>query len=131
MKAFINRFSSMVKGTISGFDRIVFKGLILPLMSSTEVMSFCRSKSILNKDYKQWMMEQTARLIENAEQYAKETCGQGINHISTWHIRKEKLAHERQKTEHIEKGLIGVWSCLESGSSYRAVYCKKTGYPQL
>jgi len=70
-------------------------------------------------------------LIENAEQYANKTCGQGINHISTWRIRKEKLAHERQKTEHIAKGLIGVWSCLESGSSYRAVYCKKTGYPQL
>jgi len=25
MKAFISRFSSIVKGTISGFDRIVFK----------------------------------------------------------------------------------------------------------
>lgn len=54
MKTLINRFSGIVKGTISGFDRIVFKGLILPLMSSSEVMSFCRSKSILNKDYKQW-----------------------------------------------------------------------------
>ena len=51
--------------------------------------------------------------------------------ISSWRIRKEELAHKRQKSEHIEKGLIGVWSCFESGSSYRAVYCKKTGYPQL
>ncbi len=34
------KFSGLVKGTISGFDRIVFKGLILPLMSSREVMSF-------------------------------------------------------------------------------------------
>ena len=51
--------------------------------------------------------------------------------ISSWRIRKEELAQKRQKSEHIEKGLIGVWSCLESGSSYRAVYCKKTGYPQL
>ena len=131
MKTLINRFSSMVKGTISGFDRIVFKGLILPLMSSSEVMSFCRSKSILNKDYKQWMMKQTAGLIEVADQYAKDNCGQGISHIPSWHIRKEALAHERQQTEQIKKGLIGVWSCLENGSSYRARYCEKTGYPQL
>ena len=76
-------------------------------------------------------MKQTSELIENAEQYAKETCGQGINHISSWRIRKETLAHKRQQAEDIKKGLIGVWSFLESGSSYRAVYCKKTGYPQL
>jgi hypothetical protein len=30
MKAFIDRFSNSVKGVLSGFDRIVFKGLILP-----------------------------------------------------------------------------------------------------
>lgn len=131
MKEFIKRFSGLVKGTISGFDRIVFKGLILPLMSSSEVMSFCRARSILNKDYKQWMMAQTAGLIENAERYAKDSCGHGVEHITSWRIRKEGLAHKRQESEHIEKGLIGVWSCLESGSSYRAVYCKKTGYPQL
>ena len=75
MKEFIKRFSDLVKGTISGFDRIVFKGLVLPLMSSVEVMSFCRSRNILNKDYKQWMMTQTAGVIENAEQYAKDVCG--------------------------------------------------------
>ena len=44
----------------------------------------------------------------------KKTCGQGINNIFTWRIRKEKLAYDRQKAEHIEKGLICVWSCLET-----------------
>ena len=127
----MTRFSDLIKGTVSGFDRIVFKGLILPLMSSTEVMSFCRSKKILNKEYKQWMMEQTSCLIESAEQYSKDTCGKSIEHISSWHIRKEELAHQRQESEGIKKGLIGIWSCLENGSSYRAVYSKKNGYPQL
>ncbi len=131
MKEFIKRFSSLVKGTISGFDRIVFKGLVLPLMSPTAVMSFCRSRGVLNKDYKKWMMTQTAGLIESAEQYARDTCGRGVEYISSWRVRKEVLAHERQKAENIEKGLIGVWSCLENGSSYRAVYSKTNGYPQL
>ncbi len=114
MKEFIKRFSSLVKGTISGFDRIVFKGLILPLMSSREVMSFCRSKGILNKDYKEWMMRQTAGLIENAEHCAQNACGHGVEHISSWRIRKEELAHKRQQTEQIEKGLVGVWSVLRA-----------------
>jgi hypothetical protein len=44
MKLFIDKFSNLVKGTISGFDRIVFKGLVLPLMSANQVMTFCSSR---------------------------------------------------------------------------------------
>ena len=34
MRKHIERFSGLVKGSINGFDRIVFKGFILPLMSA-------------------------------------------------------------------------------------------------
>ncbi len=131
MEELIKRFSHFVKGCISGFDRIVFKGMFLPLMYAQGAMDFCRTRGILNKDYKDWMMSNTERLIESAEQYAKSNCGQGIIPISTWRIRKEDLAHERQHREGIKQGLVGVWSCLEGGSSYRARYCAKSGYPQL
>ena len=131
MKAFIDKFSGLVKETISGFDRIVFKGFVLPLMSATEVMGFCSSRGILNKKYKDWMMDQTKNIINTADQYSKNNCGQPVTHIPTWRIRKEELAHERQQKEQITSGLIGVWSCLERGSSFRAVYCAKTGFPQL
>jgi len=131
MEKLIKRFSDFVKGSIVGFDRIMFKGFILPLMAAKEAMSFCQFNGILNKNYKKWMMQQTACLVETVDQYAKDNCGQGIIHIPTWRIRKETLAHERQRAEQIENGLIGVWSCMESCSSYRARYCEKTGYPQL
>jgi len=131
MKKLIERFSSLVKGSISGFDRIVFKGFILPLMSASGAMQFCGAKHILNKNYKKWMIEQSAYLTESANQYGKENCGRGIIPISTWRIRKEELARQRQESEQIESGLIGIWSCLESASSYRARYCERSGYPQL
>ena len=131
MKTFIDRFSNSVKGVLSGFDRIVFKGLILPLMSASEVMSFLRSRGILNKEYKKWMLSRTKDVINTADQYARDNSGQPIVPLPTWRIRKEELAHKRQQEEQIETGLIGVWSCLERGSSYRAVYCKQAGFPQL
>lgn len=131
MNPLIERFSNVIKGCITGFDRIVFKGLILPLAYAKGAMSFCRSNKILNKDYKKWMLEQTELLIEAADQYAKTNCGSGIIPISSWRIRKEELAHERQERERIEKGLLGVWSCLEAGSSYRAHYSAQKGYPEL
>jgi hypothetical protein len=39
MKKLIERFSGLVKSTLSGFDRIVFKGLILSLMSAVRFRS--------------------------------------------------------------------------------------------
>lgn len=52
MEKLIKRFSGLVKGSIVGFDRIVFKGFILPLMIAKGAMSFCRYSGILNKNYK-------------------------------------------------------------------------------
>ncbi len=129
MKLFIDKFSNLIKGTILGFDRIVFKDLVLPLMSTRQVMTFCRSKGVLNKDYRKWIMKQTKIIIDNADQYARVNCGHPIIHIPTWRIRKEKLAHEQQQKEPILSGLIGVWSYHERGSSYRAVYCAEVGFP--
>ena len=52
MKALIvDRFSSSVKGVLSEFDRIVFKGWLFPLMSASQITSFLGSKGVLNKDY--------------------------------------------------------------------------------
>ena len=66
MNKLVQRFSSLVKGTLSGFDRIVFKGLLLPLMSAAQTMQFCKSRGVLNKDYKTWMMEQSAKIEKSA-----------------------------------------------------------------
>ncbi len=131
MKKLIERFTSHVKGCITGFDRIVFKGWIMPLLSESGAMSFCQAKGILFKDYKTWMLKQTRALVNAADEYANTNCGEGIINIPTWRTRKEELAHERQQANQIDKGLIGVWSCQESGKSYRARYSETTGYPKL
>ena len=75
-----------------------------------------------------WMMAQTKDIIGHADQYAKDHCGDGIIALPTWRIRKETVAHERQQQKQMSSGLIGVWSCLEAGSSYRARYCVITSY---
>jgi hypothetical protein len=131
MREIIKRFARHVKGCITGFDRIVFKGWILPLCTAKGAMDFCRANKILFKDYKTWMMNQTRCLVDYADQYAKTNCGQGIVHIPTYRIDKEELARSRQSGEQIERGIIGVWSCQEAGRSFRARYSEGKGYPEL
>ena len=77
------------------------------------------------------MLHQTKTIVDTADHYSRNNCGRPITHIPTWRIRKEELAHERQREEQVQSGLIGVWSCQERGSSFRAVYCKQAGFPQL
>lgn len=131
MRKLIERFGRVVKGILTGFDRIVFKGSILPLAHEEGAMSFCGRRGILNKDYKRWMMGQTESLVEAVDRYAQEQSGQPIVHQNTWRHDKDELARKRKEAEGIETGLIGVWSYMESGRSYRARYCAKAGYPQL
>jgi hypothetical protein len=92
MRELIKRFARQVKGCITGFDRIVFKGWILPLCTAKGAMDFCRANKILFKEYKTWMMKQTRCLVDYADQYAKANCGQGVIHIPTYRVNKEELA---------------------------------------
>ena len=131
MNPLIQKFPDLVKGTISGFDRIVFKGLIRPLAHVNGVIGFCHRRGILNKQYRDWMMEQSAALIEAVESYSTRECGHPVTHIPSLHTSKEDLARTRQMAEGIDTGLLGVWSCVESGSSYRAAFCADSGFPQL
>lgn len=131
MDSFLQRFAGQIKGVIAGFDRLVFKGTIRPLMFPDGAMGFLRSRGVLNKDYKAWVTEQSARMVSAAEQLAQRVCGRGIEPIRSSQVRKEALAHDRQKVRGLREGLIGVWSSTEAGCTYRACYDAEAGFPQL
>ena len=131
MRQLVARFGKAVKGVLSGFDRIVFKGTILPLAHEDGAMSFLRWRGVLNRDYKQWMQAQTHALVTAVDHTVREQTAQRITPLSTWRYDKEQLARKRQEQTGIDTGLIGAWSCLESCWSYRANYCAEKGYPQL
>lgn len=130
MNQFVQKFSHIVKGVLTGFDRIVFKGSFLPLMHELGARDFLRGKEVLNKDYKDWMTAQSKTLVEDAAAFAEAQCGRGIVSIAS-SVRKEALARACQQEAGIDAGLIGVWSAVESCSSYKARYCTASGFPQL
>jgi len=131
MRELVARFGKSVKAVLTGFDRIVFKGTILPLAHEDGAMSFLRWRGVLNRDYKKWMQTQTDALVAAADRAVREQTGKPLAPLSTWRHDKEQLARKRQEQTGIDAGLIGAWSCLESCRSYRANYCAEKGYPQL
>lgn len=131
MNLFVAKFRDVIKGIMTGFDRIVFKGSMLPLAHAAGAMSFCMAHGIRNKDFKRWAMEQTRQVVQAAEQYAQDHGSRGIQPILSSKVRKEEVAHKRQQEMGIQSGLIGVWSATESCWSYRAQYSAQAGYPLL
>jgi predicted transcriptional regulator len=126
-----NKLGSIVNGVITGFDRIVFKGMLLPIMYSLGMQNFLSSRNVLNKDLKEYVTTQSQIIVESAENISKAGTGLGVTYIPSIHERKEELAHKRQEETGIKDGLIGVWSCVESCNTFRAVYDKAKGFPAL
>ena len=131
MDTLLHRFNTVIKGYIEGFDRLVFKGTLKPLAFVLGMQAFLKNKKVLNKDYKDWVTKQSAAIIETAEAYSQKHCGKGIIYIPSINIRKEELAHNMQKESGVKEGLIGVWSCVESCTTYRSTFNPSAGYPVL
>jgi len=131
MDTLFHRFQDVVKGVLEGFDRIVFKGSLRPIAYTEGMQSFLYKKNVLNKNYQNWIGEQSAAIIKSAEEYTQRQCGASIQYISSSRTRKETMAHERQAKTGIKSGLIGTWSCVESCRSYKAFFDREAGFPQL
>ena len=131
MDTLLNRFSSSVKGIISGFDRIVFKGMLRPIMFAAGMQGFLISRNILNKDFKTHAIAQSQVIVANAETLSKKETGQPITYLPSSNERKETIARNRQKELGTRKGLIEVWSCVEACWTYRSAFNPEANYPIL
>jgi hypothetical protein len=121
MQQLIKSFGDSIIGVTNGFDRIVFQGMIRPLMYPEGAMGFFRRRRIRFKDAKKWVLEQTARLVSAVEEWSRRECGEGIIPLASSKTRKDALARRRQRERRITVGPVGTWSCVEAASSYRLV----------
>ena len=131
MDTLLNKFSAYVNGTITGFDRITFKGMLTPILYTNGIESFLKNKGVLNKNFKDYAIKQSQIIVDSAEAYSQEIFEEGIKYLFSSNTRKEELAHDRQKKKNIEEGLIGIWACVESCNTYKAVFNKTQSYPSL
>jgi hypothetical protein len=66
MQRFLQRFALLVAGTLSGFDRLVFKGKLGALYSPEGMNCLLRANRVMHKEFKQYAKEVTARILETS-----------------------------------------------------------------
>ena len=118
MRKFIDACKMSIVGVLRGFDRIVFQGKFRSLQYPEGAQQFFTDRGILFKDAKNWIQEQTCRIVQDVERISMAKTGRGITPLPSSRLRKEDVARERQREMGIDTGLIGVWSCVEECMSY-------------
>lgn len=112
MQEFVQRHADSVLGTLSGFDRVLFRGTLMSLSYVDGMDKFLCSRGVLYKDYGRFAEGLSERLKRHAQAYARRE-GRPFEYLASSSIRKEEVARRIMERDGIRQGLIGVLSCVE------------------
>jgi len=109
---FRDRFSNLIKGVLTGFDRLVFRGHLLQLMYPRGMMRFLSDQDVLLKNYIQWAKPRTEAIKDRFYSDAQST-NNAVNYIRSPSLKKEDYARCIQESRDIKSGVICSLSCVE------------------
>ncbi len=119
METFVAKHAAKVRGTLSCFDRVLFRGY-LPLMSGWAMADFLRSKQIERLTLKPFLLEQAQRMKKHAAVLASQA-GRPYQYLSE-PTRKEDLARKIAERDRISEGLVCVFSVVEPCRTFSLVW---------
>jgi len=112
VKSFIQKYEKDVMGSLSGFDRLVFRGTLRRLFYP-QGMDYCLAfLGVLLKDFAQYVLQVTARLKE-ASLAAARGAGRPIQYLASSQVSKEALARKIAARDRLADGQICVLTCVE------------------
>jgi hypothetical protein len=118
MLKFLQRFASQVIGSLSGLDRIRFRGTKRLLSTVGGMLFYLRQHNMLHKDFATFAQDMTQRLKRGIEEQVK-ALGYKVDYLHSSRTRKEDKALELAEQRGIKEGLIAVLSCVEPCYSFQ------------
>lgn len=117
MQTFLARFGSEIKGVLSGFDRVRFRGTLRRISSYRGMMSYLWERQILLKEFKDWAMGLTDAVKRSTTQVG-ERAGRPVIHLPSSATRKEDAALDIARKDGVTEGLVCVLTCTESCQTF-------------
>lgn len=93
MEEFVSKHADAVIGTLSGFDRLVFRGTLRLLAHCAGMMSYLWAVRVLLKDFAAHAEGLTRHLKDASEELARRT-GRPIRYLASSATSKEQVARE-------------------------------------
>jgi hypothetical protein len=117
MKRFLERHRNRIIGTLSGFDRMLFRGSLRSIAHVKGLEIFLYSHHVLMKDFSSYVLKLSERLVEHAKELAHQA-GRRYVYLPSSKESKEELALQIAREERIKQGLIVVFACVEPCQSF-------------
>ena len=130
MDAFLQKHAGSVVSTLSGFDRLVFRGTLRMLAHHAGLMKYLWAVQVLLKDFGAHAEALTRRLRQGSETLARQT-GRPIVYLPSSATSREPVARAIAAADHVEQGLICILEVVEPCVSYEIVRDRKTKRLQL
>jgi hypothetical protein len=130
VRRFVTRHAEKITGVLRGFDRLVFRGQLLPLCHETGVRSFLSSQGVLLKDFGQFV-ESVTGLVRDAAASVVDRLGIPVHYLESSRIRKEDVAKKVQAERDVRTGAICMLSIVEPCWSWRIRRSRAHDHPQL
>ena len=117
METFIAKHADKITGTLSGFDRLVFRGTLRMLAHCAGMMTYLHQVGVLLKEFGAHAEALTRQLREASEALAKQT-GRPIHYLASAQSNKEAIARRIAVEDGISEGLICLLTAVEPCQSY-------------
>jgi hypothetical protein len=117
MREFMHKHAGMIKGVLSGFDRLVFRGSLLTLCHLAGMKLYLFRAGVLLKEFGAHAQGLSENLKAATIQLSEEM-GRPIVYLPSSQTSKEDAAREMAKRLGITQGPIGILSSVEVCPSY-------------
>lgn len=129
MERFLKRHQGRIKGIISGFDRILFKGTFRSISYSSGLEKWLASRRVLQKDFAVFAQSLSSKIIEHAKKFSEKQ-GRPFRYVASSSASKEDMARQILEEDPVAEGLICVLSCVEPFSYEREACFSADRYPR-
>lgn len=117
MQTFLARHGSKIKGTLSGLDRVRFRGTLRWLAYLKGMWTWLSRNSVLLKNFKAYAQALTDCVRESVVELARKH-GRPVRYLHSSRWSKEEIALEIAAADRITEGLVCVLSCVEPCRTY-------------
>lgn len=117
MKRFVARFDPLVSGVLSGFDRLVFRGCLMPLMRPRGIHDFLGKADIRLLDFGKYA-EKTNKQIQTAALSAAREANRPVQYLTSSRGSKEEMARDLLAKHPTGDGIICAFSVVEPCRSF-------------
>jgi hypothetical protein len=129
MNDFLKKFAHLIIGTLSCFDRVIFKGH-LPFGDDAHLNAFVDNVlKIRRKDFLSMLEKLSGKLVDHAKSLA-ETAGRPYEYHQG-KFRKEAYIQNMIRQSGISEGLVAVLCCQETCRTVKLRYGDKRPYLQF